>query len=60
LVVAPSKQTLHKLVIDLHTGEAIVGKKLKPYWIALCGIQLLVLTITGLWFLVKRKKKAAL
>ena len=53
----PQTQTLHKLVMDLHTGEAIVGKTLKPWWIAMCGFQLLILTITGLWFLFKRKKK---
>lgn len=57
LAAPASKQTLHKLVIDLHTGEAIVGKKLMPYWVALCGIQLLVLTITGFWYVVKKRKK---
>lgn len=48
-------QTLHKLVMDLHTGEAIVGKTLKPWWITLCGIELLLLTITGCWFMFKKK-----
>jgi len=48
-------QTLHKLVMDLHTGEAIVGKKLSPFWIAFSGIQLLLLTLTGCWFVFRKK-----
>lgn len=52
-------QTLHKLLMDLHTGEAIVGKTLKPWWIAICGIQLLLLTLTGFWFVFKKKNKKA-
>jgi hypothetical protein len=48
-------QTLHKLVIDLHTGEAIVGKTLVPYWIAFSGIQMLLLTLTGCWFAFRKK-----
>ncbi|MBW8332981.1 MAG: PepSY domain-containing protein [Prolixibacteraceae bacterium] len=51
-------QTLHKLVIDLHTGEAIVGKTLMPFWIAFSGIQLLLLTLTGCWFAFKKKPGA--
>ena len=50
-------QTLHNLVMDLHTGEAIVGKKLMPFWIAFSGIQLLLLTLTGCWFVFKKKPK---
>ncbi len=49
--------SLRKLVIALHTGEAIVGKNLEPYWIAFCGTQLLLLTATGCWFIFKKKKK---
>ena len=48
-------QTLHKLVMDLHTGEAIVGKTLMPFWIAFSGIQLLLLTLTGCWFVLRKK-----
>ncbi|MDP3434907.1 MAG: PepSY domain-containing protein [Bacteroidota bacterium] len=48
-------QTLHKLVIDLHTGEAIVGKTMMPYWIAFSGIQMLLLTLTGCWFAFRKK-----
>lgn len=48
-------QTLHKLVMDLHTGEAIVGKTLMPFWIAFSGIQLLLLTLTGCWFVFRKK-----
>ncbi|MDP2888067.1 MAG: PepSY domain-containing protein [Bacteroidota bacterium] len=51
-------QTLHKLVIDLHTGEAIVGKTLVPYWIAFSGIQMLLLTLTGCWFAFRKKTGA--
>jgi hypothetical protein len=51
-------QTLHKLVIDLHTGEAIVGKTLVPYWIAFSGIQMLLLTLTGCWFAFRKKPGA--
>ncbi len=48
-------QTLHKLVMDMHTGEAIVGKTLMPFWIAFSGIQLLLLTLTGCWFVFRKK-----
>lgn len=51
-------QTLHRLVMDLHTGEAIVGKTLMPFWIAFSGIQLLLLTLTGCWFAFKKKPGA--
>jgi len=47
--------TLHKLVVDLHTGEALVGRTLKPWYIAFTGLQLLILTITGLWMLFRKK-----
>jgi len=49
--------TLHKLVVDLHTGEALVGRTLKPWYIAFTGLQMLILTITGLWMLFKKKKR---
>jgi len=48
--------TLKKFVMDIHTGEAIVGKNLKPYWIALCGLQLLLLAITGIWLVLPVKR----
>lgn len=51
-------QTMHKLVMDLHTGEAIVGKTLMPFWIAFSGIQLLLLTLTGFWFVFRKKPVA--
>ncbi len=49
--------TLHKLVVDLHTGEALVGRTLKPLYIALTGLQMLILTITGFWMLFKKKSR---
>jgi len=55
-IASNQPQTLRKLVIGLHTGEAIVGKTLEPFWIALCGIQLLGLTLTGCWFVFKKRK----
>jgi hypothetical protein len=48
--------TLHKLIVDLHTGEALVGKTLKPWYIALTGLQMLILTVTGFWLLFKKKR----
>lgn len=50
-------QTLKKFIIDLHTGEAIVGKTLMPWWIGLAGLGLLLLAFTGAWILVRRKMK---
>jgi len=50
-------QTLHKLIVDIHTGEAIVGKTLKNYWIFLGGTGLLLISITGLWLILGKKKK---
>lgn len=49
--------TLHKLVVDLHTGEALVGRALKPWYIALTGLQMLILTLTGLLMLFKKKSR---
>lgn len=48
--------TLHKLVVDLHTGEALVGRKLKPWYIAVTGLQMLILTVTGFWLLFKKNR----
>jgi len=49
-------QTLHKFIVDLHTGEAIVGKSLKNYWVGFCSLQLFLITLTGCWFIFKKKK----
>lgn len=49
--------TLHKLIVDLHTGEALVGRTLKSWYIALTGIQMLILTVTGFWLLFKKKRQ---
>lgn len=53
-------QTLKKLIIDLHTGEALVGKTLMPWWIGLAGLGLLILGITGGWILVRRWRRKIL
>lgn len=49
--------TLHKLVMDLHTGEAFMGKNLRWIYMVLCSIMLLALVITGAWFVFRKKKK---
>jgi hypothetical protein len=47
-------QSLKKFIIDIHTGEAIVGSKLMPWWIAAGAAALLILSFTGLWIVVRR------
>jgi hypothetical protein len=41
--------TLHKLVMDLHTGKAFFGKDGEWIWIDLLGLAMALLGLTGLW-----------
>lgn len=53
---------LSKLVIDLHTGKALLGKQYEWLWIDLIGATMALLTLTGLvmWWRGQRRKAAAL
>jgi hypothetical protein len=53
---------LSKLVMDLHTGKAFLGKQYEWLWIDLIGAAMTVLTLTGLvmWWRGQRRKTAAL
>jgi hypothetical protein len=53
------KIKMHKLVIDLHTGKAFFGKSFEWIWILLVGLSVTLLTLTGIymWIVKKRKKK---
>jgi hypothetical protein len=53
---------LSKLVMDLHTGKAFLGKQYEWLWIDLLGATMALLTLTGLvmWWRGQRRKAAAL
>ncbi|MDZ7855833.1 PepSY domain-containing protein [Sphaerotilus sp.] len=53
---------LSKLVLDLHTGKAFLGKQYEWLWIDVIGATMALLTITGLlmWWRGQRRKAAAL
>lgn len=53
---------LSKLVMDLHTGKAFLGKQYEWLWIDLIGVTMTLLTLTGLvmWWRGQRRKAAAL
>jgi len=46
---APEAMSLHKLVMDLHTGKAFFGKDGEWIWIDLVGLAMSLLGLTGLW-----------
>lgn len=53
--------TLGKLMMDLHTGKALLGKDAEWIWIDLVGLALSLLGLTGLWMWWRaEKRKAAL
>lgn len=55
--------TLGRLVMDLHTGKALVGKKAEWVWIDLLGAVWIFLGFTGLWLWWKgqtRRRDAAM
>lgn len=54
--------TADKLVMDWHTGKAILGKRYEWIWIDLIGASMALLTITGLlmWWRGQRRKAKAL
>lgn len=51
--------TLGKLVMDMHTGKAFLGKKAEWVWIDIIGIVMTFLGITGvyLWWRGERRKR---
>jgi hypothetical protein len=53
---------LSKLVMDLHTGKAFLGKQYEWVWIDLIGATMALLTLTGLvmWWRGQRRKAATL
>ncbi|MBI2312450.1 MAG: PepSY domain-containing protein [Betaproteobacteria bacterium] len=46
---AQPRVTLGKLVLDLHTGKALLGKKAEWIWIDLVGGAMLLLALTGVY-----------
>ncbi len=46
-----------KLILDLHTGEAFLGKGRMWIWIDLVALSLFLITFTGIWMWFKRKIK---
>ncbi len=54
----PMKLTLHKLVMDMHTGKAFVGKEYEWLWIDLVGGTMLFLSFSGLviWWRARRQR----
>ena len=55
---ADKPMTLHKLVMDLHTGQAFFGKEGEWLWIDVLGITLCLLALTGvvMWWRAERRK----
>jgi hypothetical protein len=53
---------MNKLVMDLHTGKAFLGKTYEWIWIDLVGAAMTLLTVSGLlmWWRGQRRKVAAL
>jgi hypothetical protein len=56
-ITGKEPMTLHKLIMDLHTGEAFTSKALKPVYIVSSGVLFLVITLTGFWLVFGKKKK---
>lgn len=52
--------TMHKLVMDLHTGKALLGKRAEWIWIDLIGFAMALLALTGvyMWWRGERRKAA--
>lgn len=57
--MGPERITLNKLVMDLHTGKALLGKQAEWVWIDLVGLVMTFLGITGvyLWWRGERRKR---
>jgi hypothetical protein len=55
----PQKVTLHKLIMDMHTGKAFFGKEYEWLWIDIIAGTMLFLTFSGLfiWSRARRKKR---
>jgi hypothetical protein len=55
----PQKITLHKLIMDMHTGKAFFGKEYEWLWIDIVSGTMLFLTFSGLfiWWRSRRKKR---
>ncbi|MBL4747098.1 MAG: PepSY domain-containing protein [Flavobacteriaceae bacterium] len=63
IATATSQQTksikLHKLIIDMHTGKAFLGKKLEGIWVFILGLSLSVLSFTGSYMWYKKRSNKA-
>lgn len=57
--ITKEPMTLSKLVIDLHTGKAFLGKEGEWVWIDILGGIMVFLTLTGLfmWWVSQRRKR---
>jgi hypothetical protein len=55
----PQKFTLHKLIMDMHTGKAFFGKEYEWLWIDVVSGTMLFLTFSGLfiWWRGRRRKR---
>lgn len=51
--------SLHKVVMDLHTGKAFLGKQYEWFWIDLTGFALVLLTFTGIrmWWRTRNQRR---
>lgn len=56
---AEKPMTMHKLVMDLHTGQAFFGKEGEWLWVDAIGITLCLLALTGIvmWWHAERRKR---
>ncbi len=56
--IDPSAITLNRLVLDLHTGKALLGKDYEWLWIDLLGATMLFLGVSGLimWWRARRQR----
>jgi len=54
----PPRMTLHKLIMDMHTGKAFFGKEYEWLWIDLVGGTMLFLSFSGLvmWWRARRQR----
>ena len=55
----PQKITLHKLIMDMHTGKAFFGKEYEWLWIDIVSGTMVFLTFSGLfiWWRGRRRKR---
>ncbi len=59
LAPAAEAVSLSKLVMDLHTGKALLGKRYEWIWIDVLGVTLALLGFTGLWMWWRTQRRQA-